>query len=424
MAKKVNEVEIKQQIIQDIQRVNNNYLKDFPDGNIITRDFYRSHGKFKEKEIIKLFGSFSNIINEVFGKQEIDIISMKKKLHVVEEQNRNLLKENSELIKNSVLDESFLDLYKQSLAKNLDSKLNNKEIIVKDDKNRIALLQLSDWHIGEEVIPEAVNGVNAYNEEICIRRLDTVFNVFLAYCRKFSITKCHILVNGDMISGEIHTELIRNNWMNVTDQVFFTQKYLIKKLEYISEFFSRIDVDIIVGNHSRIMTNGKPYFKEAVSMNWEYVMGKNIQAYFELLTEKKLNNKIFVDVPESPFKIVNLNGTKILQTHGNILTGAGGGGFAGIPFYSICQSASKLYGVLHQIDIDSNTKFDLLICGHLHTSCSIPLFNGGTAFFGGCGIGTNEFSIHKMKSVAMKNQIMLILDKEGRIELKKDITFD
>jgi uncharacterized protein YuzB (UPF0349 family) len=423
MSKKINEVEIKKLIIEDVQRVNNNYLKDFPDGNLVTRDYLRSHSKYKESEIVKHFGSFDTLKKEAFG-GEIDIISMKKKLHVIEEQNRNLLKENNELIKNSVIEDVFINLYKESIDKDLNVKINNKQIIIKEDKKRVALLQLSDWHIGEEVFPEAVNGVNAYNEEICLERLDTVFNVFIAYCKKFSITKCHILINGDMLSGEIHTELMRNNWMNITDQLFFTQKYLIKKLEYISEFFNRIDVNVIVGNHARVMTGGKPYFKEKVTMNWEYILGKNIQSYFELLSEKKLNNKIFVDVPEGPFKIVNINGTKLLQTHGDVLTGAGGGGFAGIPFYSICQSASKLYGVLHQIDIDSNTKFDSIICGHLHTSTKIPLFNGGFCYIGGCGIGTNEFSIFKMKSVAKKEQLMLVLDESGRIEFEKNITFD
>lgn len=414
---------IKQLIIEDVINCNDTYKIETKGNNLITRDYYRSNGKYKEKEVNKHFGSFSVLVEEAFGKQEIDLISYKKKIHVLESQVSNLTKENQELIKNSVIEDELVNLYKQSLEKDIQININNSKVIIDTDKGRIAILQLSDWHVGETVLAQFVNGVNEYNEEVCIRRLDTTFNVFLAYCKKFSITNCHILLNGDNISGGIHNELTRNSWLNEVDQVFFFQKYIIKKLEYISEFFNKITVDCIVGNHARIL-QGKPYFKDKTHLNFEFLLGKQIQAYFELLSDRGLNKKIFIDVPDSAFKIANINGTKFLQTHGDILTGAGSGGFAGIPFYSICMSASKLYGVLHQIDIDSDTKFDSILCGHLHTSTRIPLFNGGSCWVNGCGIGTNEFSLVKMKSVAKLEQLMLIIDSAGRVELEKWITFD
>jgi hypothetical protein len=42
----------------------------------------------------------------------------------------------------------------------------------------------------------------------------------------------------------------------------------------------------------------------------------------------------------------------------------------------------------------------------------------------GAIIGTNEFSLTKMKSVAKQEQLMLIIDSHGRIELEKNIIFD
>lgn len=420
---KKSEQDIKQGIIDDVRLCNDSYKEWNPSGNIITRDYYRDNGNHKEKEITKHFGSFATLLKEAFPKDEIDLITYKKRIHILENENKNLKTENTELIKGSVLEDELVSQYRNSLENEILIKINNSEIAIKDDKERVALLHLSDWHVGEEVNPLAVNGVNEYNEQVCLNRLDTTFNVFIAYCKKFNITNCHLLLNGDNISGGIHEELTRNSWLNEVEQIFFFQKYIIKKMEYFSQFFNRIDISCIVGNHSRIL-QGKPYYKDKVKLNFEYILGKNIQAYFELLQEKKLNNKIFVDVPEGAFKILKINNTKFLATHGDILTGAGGGGFAGIPFYSICQSSAKLYGVLHQIDIDSDTKFDHCIVGHLHTTAKIPLFNGGFCYVNGCGIGTNEFSLVKMKSVAKLSQLMLIIDKNGRIELEKDITFD
>jgi len=414
---------MKEEIVKDITLWNSKFLHEFPDLNIITRDYYRSNGKYKDTQINKYFGSFKNAVKEIFNKDELDSITYKKKLHSLEEENKNLTKENQKLIKSEVIEDELLAMYKESLNRDLDVKINNEKIVIKDEKNRIAFLQLSDWHIGETVLSQFVNNVNEYNEKICIERLDTTFNVFIAYCKKFNITRCHILLNGDMTSGGIHLELMRNMWCNEVEQVFFIQKYMIKKLEYLTEHFNEINVSVIVGNHSRIL-QGKPYHKEKVQMNYEYIFGRNLQMYFQLLTDQKRNNKVFIDVPESSFKIININGTRFLATHGDILTGAGTGGFAGIPFYSICSSASRLYGVLHQINVNKEIQFDHLVCGHLHTSTKIPLFNGGFCWIGGCGIGTNEYSLTKIKSVAKKEQLMLIIDSIGRIELEKNITFN
>ena len=111
--------------------------------------------------------------------------------------------------------------------------------------------------------------------------------------------------------------------------------------------------------------------------------------------------------------IKKVKNTKFLVTHGDILTGAGSGGFLGLPAYSTAMSAAKLYGVLHQIGITEETKFDHILAGHIHTTSKIPIFNGGFCFYNGCIIGTNEFSLYKMKSVAKKEQLVLIVDNDG-----------
>jgi hypothetical protein len=418
--------EIQQKLIKDIQDIAKRYRTEFgEDAGYITRDYYRKYGKYKITDITNYFKDFTEARNEALKEDDIDLdsLGLQKKLIQLEEKNRELEKEKRELLKRSIDEDDLLALYKESLNNIIELKINNKEIILRGDEDRVALLQLSDWHIGEIVLSESVNNVNEYNEKICLERLDTVFNIFVTYCKKFNITKCHILLNGDLLSGGIHNELIRNMWCNEVQQIFFAQKYLIQKLEYISQFFNKISIDIIVGNHPRIL-QGKPYFKEKISMNFEYILGKNLQMYFNLLTEQNKNNKIFIEVPESPFSIVDINGAKFLETHGDILIGSGTGGFAGIPFYAICQSASKLYGILHQIGIDNDTKFDHCLVGHLHTVSKIPLFNGGFVWTNGCLIGTNEYSIVKMKSVAKKSQLLLIIDHLGHIEFEKNITFD
>ena len=60
-----------EKIIADIVSVNKKYKNKFKNASgYVTRNFYREHGKFKESEVEKLFGNFTNALNEAFEKQE------------------------------------------------------------------------------------------------------------------------------------------------------------------------------------------------------------------------------------------------------------------------------------------------------------------------------------------------------------------
>ena len=225
-----------------------------------------------------------------------------------------------------------------------------------------------------------------------------------------------------MLAGTIHDELARNNDLNEVEALLYLQPYLIKKFSELTEIFNRIDVEVIVGNHGRLLP-GKPYYKKKTIMNYEYLLGMQLKMYFDLLRNNKKNNKININVPKSAFIVKEINGNKFLVTHGDILSGQGSGGFAGIPFYSICMSSSKLYGILHQIGYTEDIRLDNIIMSHLHSTAKIPIFNGGICYVGGCVIGTNEYSLVKMRSVAKREQLMLIVDDFGDIISEINIKF-
>lgn len=74
--------ELKEQIIEDAYRVIEEYKKEnknilISDDEILSRDYYRSHGKFKEKDISVIFGSFSNLKKEACLEDEPDCFSRK-----------------------------------------------------------------------------------------------------------------------------------------------------------------------------------------------------------------------------------------------------------------------------------------------------------------------------------------------------------
>ena len=410
MLKKQTDQEIKQSIIKDIQIHNDNYQKEFP-GSLITRDYYRGYSNIKEKEINKLFGSFSNLVEEAFGKNEIDVIGMKKKLHVIEEQNRNLLKENSELIKNSVIEDVILSKYEDRLNKGLfidgnkGVKIAPYKITV---KNKEAILMLSDFHLGETIEGIELHGINEYRSDIMVERLNRIFFYFVHYCKKYQVEKINILLLGDLLSGCHHNELLRTNEFDDVSGMFFLQEYLMNKIIEIEKEFSEIKIEILVGNHSRI-PEGKPEFKKSAILNYEYIMAKQLKMAFDLLQRNNKKPKIKINVNQSLFNVINVADRKFMITHGHILSN-GSNSFAGIPYYGLAMSASKLDGAFKSFD---HLTFSDILCGHLHCTSKVktPI---GNLYINGSVIGVGEFALYKMKVTGTAEQTMLIVE-DGQI---------
>jgi predicted phosphodiesterase len=399
--------EIKQFIIDDIKICFNEYKEENPSGDMITRDFYRQKGKYKEKEITKYFGSFKALLDEAFKKEEVDIIQYKKKIHILENENKNLKNENQDLIKNSVLEDIILSKYEDRL--NLGIFIDNfKDIKINKyiniTKNKEAILVLSDFHLGEIVLSSELHGINEYNSEIMIKRLNRIFYYFVHYCKKYEIQKINILLLGDLISGSHHPELMKTQEFSDIECIFFLQEYLTNKILEIEKEFSQIKINILVGNHSRI-PEGKPEFKKSAIMNYEYILSKQMKMFFDLIQKDNDIKKIDIKVNESLFDIINVADRKFLITHGHILSN-GSNSFAGIPYYGLSQQASKLDGAFKQFE---HLDFSDIIMGHLHVTSRIktPI---GNIFVNGSTIGVAEFALYKMKCVGIPEQTMLIIE--------------
>lgn len=402
-----------QKLIQEFKQICEKFSEDTgKDPIFITRNDYRRYLKGSSK-FEKVFESFTAFKEATLGKtsQHSASLDLEKKIISLQDELTTLKKDKETLLKSSLETEKLLELYQENMNKNFTYPYCT-ELLADEDEDKELVLNLCDIHLGEVVDPKDVNFVNEFNKEICIQRLNTLFQKTISYSQRIHSHKIHILMNGDLISGGIHMELARNSDLNEVESIFYLQEYLVNKFCELTAYFDVIDVDVVVGNHARILP-GKPYFKEQTSMSYEYLLGRQLKMYFDLINQKENSNKIRINVSESPFIVKKIKNTKFLVTHGHILTGSGSGGFAGIPFYSIAMSSARLFGILHQLGITDDVQFDHIIVGHLHTSTKVPLFNGGYCFVGGCVIGTNEFSLFKMKSVAKKEQLLLVVDNDG-----------
>jgi len=398
---------MKEEIVKDITLWNSKFLHEFPDLNIITRDYYRSNGKYKDTQINKYFGSFKNAVKEIFNKDELDSISYKKRIHVLEEQNKAYEKENQKLIKSEVVEDTLIQEFQKRLSSGILIE-NIKEIKIpkgkKEVKKKEAILTISDIHLGELINAIEINGINEYNSDIMKERLDRIFYYFIYYCKKYEIKTVNILLLGDLLSGGHVPELMKYNEFSDVEALFILQEYFCNKLVEIQDNFSEIKVEILAGNHSRI-PEGKPEYKKAAIVNYEYILAKQLKIFFDLIQKDNKEKKIKINVNESLFKVIDIADRKFLITHGHILSN-GSNSFAGIPYYGLAMSASKIEGAFKQFE---SLNFSDILIGHLHCLSKVKT-PFGNLYINGSIIGVNEFALFKMKVTSTPEQLMLIVE--------------
>jgi hypothetical protein len=221
-------------------------------------------------------------------------------------------------------------------------------------------LQLNDWHIGE-----VIKGIgNEYNMAIASRRIDYLTTKIIEWVdlNKLlgSVEEAVILVLGDLISGNIHEELIETNDAGITQQSISAGYLLAQCVTMISKYVPKVRVEFVIpDNHSRLTR--KNTYKTA-SRNMNHIVGyiakqacsqyKNIR--FNMHTEIKAR--------------VQVSNMSYILSHGHTIKG-----WCGIPWYGI----EKLVGKESMIQ-----PFDKLILGHFHTPINTIKFNVGGSLSG------------------------------------------
>lgn len=423
------------------------------DNNNLTRDIYRKVSKYKNeymqhfgsytefldqyKKSIESFDSFnSKMSKEDYDKlvqknsiqneesrdvfdidfEQLDLLAARKYLYKQNSKISQLKRENKLLLQQQIAEDDIIDKFINKFKVNVNDKLNlNLKIKEKTDKS--LMLHLSDAHLGEVVDN---NGEVIYNTEIGLGRIDTLFEKFLNMVEEAKPYQTHILINGDMISGSIHDELERTNDVPDTECVMNLANNLIENIIKTLKVVGKnglVSVDVLVGNHARTKV-GKPYVKNKVKDNWEYLLGRIIQSYFD---KQEIDN-LEVCVPDTWYKLRTINGVTFLETHGDCLAN-GGGGFAGLPIASLVQKTAKMYGMLESLadmgyEVEEDTKFQYVVVGHFHKTATVPLFNGGKLFVNGTLKGTDEYSISRMTGTADCEQTVFEISDFEIINIK------
>lgn len=233
------------------------------------------------------------------------------------------------------------------------------EWLIRKDKFRdlagVPVLFASDWHFGEVVRGAEIGGVNEYNITIAKARARTMVQTFVRLLKKHilhsSYPGCVFILGGDMMSGDIHEELVETNEMEMMPCLLELVPLLAWCIETLADEFGKVFVPCVTGNHGR--TSRKPRMKRRNHTNYDWL------CYQLLVNHFAKDKRISFLIPEGPDAYFKIYDTRFLLTHGDQFRG--GDGFAGA-IVPIARGDKRKRARNSQ----TNRSYDVAVMGHWH----------------------------------------------------------
>ena len=282
-----------------------------------------------------------------------------------------------------------------------------------------AIAPLCDTHIGEYVDIEQMSGLNSYNLRIFNERLygwaSTILEL-VHWRRSYAhVPVLYVPMLGDMISGDIHEELVETNEMAAMMQMINGAHLISQALAKLAPSFEKIIVPCVVGNHGRMKK--KPPSKNRY-LSWDYMMYQHM-AHFT----RNFDNIEFI-IPKSFMHKFTVENREILMMHGDSIRGA-----LGIPYYGIARAISALRGVFQFRNTEDRRKrqeeegkltleevlklsgaFDSMMIGHFHTQNELDAVTG-EVFVCGCMKGGDDYALGRLHTISRPKQILTYWNK-------------
>jgi len=289
-----------------------------------------------------------------------------------------------------------------------------------DGHGRTVILHLSDVHKGERVDGDQMDGLNAYNRDICAARMGRFFEKAAALMTKYwhgdPPERVVLCLGGDLVSGEIHEELSRTNDLALMPSILSIAEDITAGLAHLRAALpaARIDVPSVVGNHGRLTR--KPEAKDFA--------GNSADMMAAMLVERQFagDDQVRVYHADGPDALLDIYGRQIVLTHGDRIGSRGGQGYIG-PIATILRGMRRVEAEY----AGRGVVVYRIMVGHFHTSsslASIGYSNGslvGPSEYGRAGRmdmeppQQNMITLHAERGVIAEQRILVGDPSEGSI---------
>lgn len=219
----------------------------------------------------------------------------------------------------------------------------------------VPTLFLSDIHAGEVVEPNQVNGVNSYNLDLCGDRMRHTIETAIYLCSllspKMQYPGIVVPLGGDMISGDIHDELVATNELPTIPTVLELYEYLVSAIELLLAQFPAVFLPCVSGNHGR--NTKKMWSKNRNHTSFDWLL-------YQMLAKRfRAEPRVTFYIPGGSDGLYRIFNTRYLITHGDQFRG--GDSIIG-PIGPIFRGTQKKLARNQAVQQD----FDVAIMGHWH----------------------------------------------------------
>lgn len=292
--------------------------------------------------------------------------------------------------------------FRQSLMKLTEEPMRPRYEEPKKGKSlgeRTVILHLSDWHCGEVVDLEEMEGVNKFNVQIFRNRVNrlikSVKDLLTVHWKGKPAERLVIIFGGDMITGEIHNELAKTNDKLSAPAIRECCERLAGLLKELSGI-APIDVYSIPGNHGRLTM--KPESKGMAVNSYDTLISHLVEMSISGAGIKNVRF-FYPKSGDAVFKVYHLT---FVAAHGDRIGSRGGTGFIG-PIATIMRGVTKVRSYYAA----QNVLVDYVLVGHFHTTSKLP-----RGFSNGSLIGPSEYSRDLRADPEQSKQNMIVVHSE------------
>ena len=253
------------------------------------------------------------------------------------------------------------------------------------------IVGISDWHIGEDVSSDEVNGSNEFNYKVAHKRITK-------YIQSISIkqTSENLVIAdlGDNIRGIIHGGL-EDTEGGLMESIVKAVDLQVMFINAMLSLYNKIDYRFVVGNHSRLD---------------DHIKSKNkYKDYSWLITQMLVRlyadeTRITFNISKSGFHLIKVNTARILLFHGDTLRS-----------YNPNQNGSRLNAQDNCVGLFKKSARHFF-SGHKHIAMNIQNQWEGVNIISGTLVGNNEYGVQNGFSTISSSQCMFNVQQDGNIE--------
>ena len=244
-------------------------------------------------------------------------------------------------------------------------------------KNETMIIPLNDLHCGYKI--DSIFG--KYDEIVLKQRLEKYLSEIEKIQKQHHCEKAIVMGGGDLISGNIHAEIKRNNNLNIIEQIITVSEYITNFLVKLSSLFEKVSFLSVSGNHSRIERYKDSIKEERLDDIVEWYLKARL-SNFNIQFDDYIN-------ADATIKIFDVYNKSYILVHGEFDNNDNG---------LILQKFA-------------NKPITAIFSGHYHHN-EIVTKNEIKFIMSGSFIGTDNFTIQK-RIFSKPEQLITIVNKDG-----------